>query len=631
MTQPTTLLRRVALLAALGLMVAGLTPDAMAQFCDDLDFETNAEGHPLAKGTVIDDEFAAYGISVTTLDPHYHPAMIFDTAHPTGDDHDLATPGYGPGNDTPLGKVLIISEDNDSSDPDDNLNGGTIVFNFDSAKDVASVGLLGVYSDTEVVVTAFDEYGNVIEEVAVHGIGENGIQRVVLNASGVYRLEVCFSGPGAITDVDLDCEEQEEFVCEDAEDIDFEANADGFHLPAGTIVDNEYAAYGISVTTNDPVNHPAMIFDTANPTGGDSDLGTPGSGPGNDTPLGNVLIISEDGDTSDPDDDAAGGTIIFSFEQEVGVASVGVLDIDSDEGAVITAFDGDGNEITSVAALALGNNSAQIVTLDAEGVRRLEVAFSSSGAITGLDFECEDRICEDFDVELMPIGSTTLPADGGFITFKVTVTNNDDNDVCPIQGWLIEELPNGVTLNPARGPIDITLEPGEMFMRTLKFRIGSGAMSGEYFCGGAVGLFPDVLAQDGFFWTKLDDGNPRPASGNDIMLLDAETGEEVDVIDWLKTPVAQSTTAAPQPALLTSYPNPFHAETTVEYTVTEASSVTLKVYDLTGRTVATLVEGVQDAGTHRVSFDGRDLAAGTYLYRLQVGDETRTHRVVLTK
>ncbi|MEM1044319.1 MAG: T9SS type A sorting domain-containing protein, partial [Bacteroidota bacterium] len=373
------------------------------------------------------------------------------------------------------------------------------------------------------------------------------------------------------------------------------------------------------------------IFDSANPTGGDDDLLTPGTGVGNDTALGNVLIISEDADSSDPDDNGGGGTIIFSFEQEVTVASVGILDIDVSEAADITAFDGDGNVITMTSADALGDNSAQTVTVDADGVRRLEIAFSSTGAVTSLDFECPDTICEDFDVDLMPIGSTTVPAEGGFIEFKVTVTNNDDNDVCPVQGWLIEELPNGNVQNPARGPIDITLAPGEMFMRTLKFRIGPGAQAGDYFCSGAIGLFPDVIARNGFVWTKLEGGGFRgTGSGGDIVLLDAATNLPVDDIDWLKAPVATST-ATPQATSLGSYPNPFHSATTVEYTVTESSPVTLQVYDLTGRVVATLVEGLQEAGTHRVAFDGRDLAAGTYLYRLQVGDETRTHRVVLTK
>ena len=65
--------------------------------------------------------------------------------------------------------------------------------------------------------------------------------------------------------------------------IGFETDAAGASLVAGQIINTQWAAWGVRVTTNSPTNHPAMIFDTANPTGGDTDLGTPNadfSGPG---------------------------------------------------------------------------------------------------------------------------------------------------------------------------------------------------------------------------------------------------------------------------------------------------------------------------------------------------------------
>ena len=64
-----------------------------------------------------------------------------------------------------------------------------------------------------------------------------------------------------------------------------------------------------------------MIFDTANPTGGDTDLATPGYGLGNDTALGNVVILSEDADSSDPDDNAGGGTLTFTYDESVFIES----------------------------------------------------------------------------------------------------------------------------------------------------------------------------------------------------------------------------------------------------------------------------------------------------------------------
>jgi hypothetical protein len=66
-----------------------------------------------------------------------------------------------------------------------------------------------------------------------------------------------------------------------------------------------------------------------------------------------------------------------------------------------------------------------------------------------------------------------------------------------------------------------------------------------------------------------------------------------------------------------AYPNPLRGTATVAYRLDRGQEVALRVYDLTGRLVATLVEGFRPAGDHAVAFDGRGLAAGTYLYRLE--------------
>ncbi|MEM7033779.1 MAG: SdrD B-like domain-containing protein, partial [Chloroflexota bacterium] len=184
--------------------------------------------------------------------------------------------------------------------------------------------------------------------------------------------------------------------------LDFETNGALAQLTSGQIIDDEYAHFGIQITTNDPVNHPAMIFDSSAPTGGDPDLGTanqdfagPGIGDGgrmnmpgeNNTFRDNILIISEDGDQNDPDDKGSGGTIIFTFDEPLQVDQVEIVDIDDYEIAgTVTAYDAGNNVITVADVLGLGNNSAQTINVNATGVSRLEVYFPGSGSISNVNF-----------------------------------------------------------------------------------------------------------------------------------------------------------------------------------------------------------------------------------------------------
>jgi hypothetical protein len=80
-----------------------------------------------------------------------------------------------------------------------------------------------------------------------------------------------------------------------------------------------------------------------------------------------------------------------------------------------------------------------------------------------------------------------------------------------------------------------------------------------------------------------------------------------------------------------NYPNPFNPATNVEFSLPATSQVQLKVYNMLGQEVATLVNGTVVAGHHTVSFDGSHLASGIYLYRLVTGSYVHTMKMVLLK
>jgi M6 family metalloprotease-like protein len=86
-----------------------------------------------------------------------------------------------------------------------------------------------------------------------------------------------------------------------------------------------------------------------------------------------------------------------------------------------------------------------------------------------------------------------------------------------------------------------------------------------------------------------------------------------------------------QYALQTNYPNPFNPVTIIAYSLPTESNVTLTVYDMIGKEVATLVNGKQTAGDYSVAFDASRLSSGVYMYRLQSGSFAQTKKMVLLK
>jgi hypothetical protein len=71
-----------------------------------------------------------------------------------------------------------------------------------------------------------------------------------------------------------------------------------------------------------------------------------------------------------------------------------------------------------------------------------------------------------------------------------------------------------------------------------------------------------------------------------------------------------------------NYPNPFNPSTTIEYQVSRPGQVAIRVYDIQGRQVATLVNQDHGTGLHTVQWDASSLASGTYFYRIEAGGQT---------
>jgi len=84
-------------------------------------------------------------------------------------------------------------------------------------------------------------------------------------------------------------------------------------------------------------------------------------------------------------------------------------------------------------------------------------------------------------------------------------------------------------------------------------------------------------------------------------------------------------------SLSQNYPNPFNANTSISYTLAQAGNVNLSVYDITGRLVAILAEGHQEAGEHSTIWDALEFSSGVYFYKLSTADYTATKKMHLLK
>ena len=141
----------------------------------------------------------------------------------------------------------------------------------------------------------------------------------------------------------------------------------------------------------------------------------------------------------------------------------------------------------------------------------------------------------------------------------------------------------------------------------------------EYDAGNYIELIPGFEAQSGSTFEAYIDG----CGGKQL----AEVGYHNQ-----KTNQIQHQSGDVEPFILRNYPTPFTSTTTIEYTLSEAATVNLEVYNLTGQRVATLITGVeQQRGTHQISFEAYQLPAGVYYYTLQAGQHRQTQKMMIQR
>jgi len=211
-----------------------------------------------------------------------------------------------------------------------------------------------------------------------------------------------------------------------------------------------------------------------------------------------------------------------------------------------------------------------------------------------------------------------IPAGGGEFNYHLMTINSVSDNLTTDYWWQVN-LPNGRSRTIGTEQMVLSFDTTAIAMSQ---NVPAPAEAGTYQYMVFVGQFPGIVwASDTLTVIKLsgDGGNNTGGWNYSLDLAKDKTAE------FYASSVPET------PDLITISPNPFNPTTTISYALPEAGKVNLQVYDITGRQVATLVNGFRNAGIHNVQFDAHGLASGIYIYRLTAGSFNATGKLVLMK
>ncbi len=161
-------------------------------------------------------------------------------------------------------------------------------------------------------------------------------------------------------------------------------------------------------------------------------------------------------------------------------------------------------------------------------------------------------------------------------------------------------------------PLQQQAEAHDAKIRVSKSQIGSG-----------VAVFDDGTYRIAGSLAQPIRQNPAQLTSGQLWYLPVQI---------ITTEVAQKENSIPvEFSLDQNYPNPFNPTTTIQFTLPEASRVTLKLFDILGRELVTLVDEEMETGVHKVLFDAKDFASGVYFYRIQAKSENSDARQVFVQ
>jgi hypothetical protein len=295
----------------------------------------------------------------------------------------------------------------------------------------------------------------------------------------------------------------------------------------------------------------------------------------------------------------------------------------------VSEIDVNGNRLTSDAGHMEDGEFADSALLTVGGI-----GDSRSNPANPFGIACNTGIVGDDD-ELYDIAGFVNDGDTGVTVNTFNPSNNDNIFVAHLLLDFAAVVGEGAVLTPAQAvnclcePHTVTLtvqnDQGEVLADTPSaIWVESGPGVPAFIQGLTNGL-----GQISLTYTSCTPGMDVIV-GNFLNSLGEWELSNRAIKIWERCDVGADETPATF-ALSQNVPNPFNPTTSISFTLGETGVASLKVFDLAGREVATLVSGVLARGAHSVEFDGANLASGVYVYTLQAGTTVESRKMVLMK
>ena len=204
-------------------------------------------------------------------------------------------------------------------------------------------------------------------------------------------------------------------------------------------------------------------------------------------------------------------------------------------------------------------------------------------------------------------------AQSGTVSFSYIQNSSQLNNIPDVNIGIVED---STTLNLATGSEQGSDTISTGYIRIGRFRISSTNSFGNY-------------------KTNIDwDFNGYIKSG--ININDTSKTIKGNFINLLRNPMSVRNDLADNNSslkyeLFQNFPNPFNPSTQIEFSLSQRSKVTLNVYNIIGQLVASLINESLEAGSHIVTFNGKNLPSGVYIYKLLSNNFVKTKKMMLLK